>query len=614
MLQRALQILLRRYKNNPVFIGEPGVGKTALAEGIAQLAVSPTAPAALRGRSIIALDLGALVAGTQYRGAFEERLQGILSDVRMASGRVILFIDELHMVMDAGKVDGGMNAANLLKPMLARGELHCIGATTIEEYRKHIEADAAFARRLQPVIVEEPTPEQAVAWLQGLRDRFERHHGVVFREDVIPAAVAAAQRFIPDRRLPDSAIDLLDEAAARVQLKQWALLESAEAAAMGARGGGADAHASSGPTSPMSGTREDARQGGASSQEQQPHLQPPPTGSRSPEEMRRLLEWFGAAPQDPLPGYAGHRQTAAARRETYLQQFGQGLYTRPTDAVQEDPDAPRQRGYGGGGLPCPHCGTPTPPVRGAVTISCPRCRYRFLNVPPEKLLLGASLFLQQQNKTAQQAELAAPAPLQQPAGGLGSDPAQEEALPTALPVVGVHDVMEVVAGAAGIPLDQVLSTQSNWHTLDSLEASLLSKVHGQEAAVRSVASAIRLGLALGSSGGSRRRPLASLLLTGPPGVGKGTLCRAVAETMFGTGRALVRFDLAQCVDKTAVSRLVGAPPGYVGYGDGGALTEAVRRRPHSIVVFDHVEAAHPDVVSLLRQVGILAVSSILTTT
>jgi len=623
VVQRVLQILLRRTKNNPVLIGDPGVGKTAVAEGVAQLAASPAAPPALRGRSIVSVDVGSLIAGTQYRGAFEERLQGILSDVRNSYGRIILFIDEIHMLMDAGRVEGGMNAANLLKPALARGELRCMGATTVEEFRKYIEPDAAFSRRLQPVMVEEPSAEDAIIWLEGLRGRYEQYHGVVFAEDALSTAVSACQRFVPDRRLPDGAIDLLDEAASRVQLKQ-----AAQRAAAGIEIGSHHPATHEIITGAHDDDTKDEQQGESPQTPQWREAEIlGQRGGGMEDGTRKLLEWFGAVPENPLPGFAGHRQTAAARRQAYLRHFGHLKYPAgtmekkeeeeerqadfPSSAMNTDPDSSRVRGFGGGGLPCPHCGTPTPSVEGATTVQCPRCAYRFLNVPPEKLMLGSSLFLelekQQQRYGRRHQE-------EEEEEEKGSAVLEESAWPVARsaprPLVSGIDVLEVVAGAAGIPIEQVLSAQSTWRSLEELENALLRRVRGQRSAVHAVASCIRLGLALGGHG-RRRRPLASLLLTGPSGVGKGTLCRALADILFGSDHAMLRFDLAQCTDKTAVSRLIGAPPGFVGFGDGGALTEALRRRPHSVVVFEHAELAHRDVMSLLRQVGPSFVRSIL---
>jgi ATP-dependent Clp protease ATP-binding subunit ClpB len=597
VVERALQILLRRTKNNPCLIGDPGVGKTAIVEGIAQAAASPLAPPALRGRSIVALDLAAVVAGTQYRGAFEERIQGILQDIRTASGRIIVFIDEIHLLVDAGRVEGGMNMANLLKPALARGELRCIGATTVEEYRKYVESDAAFARRLQPVMVEEPSAEEATVWLRGLAPRYAEHHGVIFSEDAIPTAVSLAQRFISDRRLPDSAIDIIDEAASRAQLRRAAgdaLAQELEAAVAAA--------------ATLEGEKEQNLQAVAD-------WRVSGADGRSPEEIKRLLEWFGAMPDtnsdnksSPGGGPASHRQTAEARRRIYLEQFGQGIYSSTTSNNNNNGDSTTGEVMAATDkLPCPHCGTPTPPIGGAITVSCPKCGYRFLNIPPEKLMLGSSLFLNPLKKSAP------PASSSKDNGAADENSSaatsatieiaalQEDTIIENLPTVGSLEVMEVVAGTAGIPLDQIISVQSSWSTLQKLDASLLDHVIGQDEAVQTTCAAIRLGITLGQQH-SRKKPLAALLFRGPEGVGKRTLANALAESLFGSERSLLRFDLAQSTDKTAVSKLLGSPPGFVGYGEGGALTDAVRRRPHTVIIFENVHLAHPDVVSLLHQI------------
>jgi ATP-dependent Clp protease ATP-binding subunit ClpB len=603
VVQRALQILLRRTKNNPCLIGDPGVGKTAIVEGIAQAAASPLAPPALRGRSIVALDLAAVVAGTQYRGAFEERIQGILQDIRTASGRIIVFIDEIHLLVDAGRVEGGMNMANLLKPALARGELRCIGATTVEEYRKYVESDAAFARRLQPVMVEEPTAEEATVWLQGLAPRYAQYHGVVFSDEAIPTAVSLAQRFISDRRLPDSAIDIIDEAASRAQLRRAAgdaLAEELEAAV---------AAAATMEVEKVENLQAvaDWRVSGAD--------------GRSPEEITRLLEWFGAMPDnntsnynadDSLPGgSAAHRQTAEARRRIYLEQFGQGIYSSTISTTNNSSKNSEEVMVASNKLPCPHCGTPTPPVAGAITVSCPKCSYRFLNIPPEKLMLGSSLFLKPLKKSPPAVNSKETSSSDSSNSGTATAASAVENLSleekftnvneTNLPIVGSLEVMEVVAGTAGIPLDQILSVQSSWSTLQKLNCTLLEHVIGQDEAVQTTSAAIRLGITLGQQH-TRKRPLAALLFRGPEGVGKRTLATALAESLFGSERSLLRFDLAQSTDKTAVSKLLGSPPGFVGYGEGGALTDAVRRRPHSVIVFENVDLAHPDVLNLLHQI------------
>lgn len=628
VIEATLQILLRRTKNNPILIGDPGVGKTAIVEGIAQVAVSPAAPRALRGKAIVSLDLGAVVAGTQYRGAFEERLQGILGDIRAASGQIILFIDEIHMLMDAGRVEGGMNAANLLKPALSRGELHCIGATTVEEYRKHIEKDGAFARRLQPVMVEEPTPDVALHWLRGLQGRYEQHHQVCFTEDALRAAVHAAHRYIPDRRLPDSAIDLLDEAASRAQLQEastdfvlnaWQQQQQQW----------------------INQTNSDDDTTFESNQHQS-HMHSVPStrpayyaatqGHRSPEETRKLLEWFGAAPEDPLPGFAGHQQTAEARRQKFLDQYGQGMYTSPmpsksTQYSNIDADARAMKEPGGSSLPCPHCGTPSKPrVLDSKTVVCPACNFKFLNISPQKLLLGASLFLDKGKERWPAARDMHHANVDMPSDAAHHEQQQQQhhstvgkehkqvggnygdiALRSSWPRVDSMHIFHIIAGKAGIPLDHIMQLHSNWELLHTIEPSLFEYIIGQDHAVHAVSSVLRRAIALGNQQQNgnplcRRRPVASLLLNGPPGVGKSTLCRAMAKTLYASDRAFLRFDLSQCTDKTGVSKLVGAPPGFIGHGEGGELTDALRRRPHSVILFDEVDKAHIDVLSLLREI------------
>lgn len=534
ILKRAVQILSRRTKNNPVFIGDPGVGKTAIAEGIAQVAVSPGAPPSLRGRAIVSLDLGAIVSGTQYRGSFEERLQGIISDVQSASGRIILFIDEIHMLLEAGKIESAStNAANLLKPALARGELRCLGATTVEEYRRHIEADPALARRLQPIMVEEPSQEEAIAWLKALAPRYEAYHGVKFAEGVFEASVIAAQRFIPDRRQPDSAIDILDETAAMVHLKDAAIKLLCN---------------------DVVNLKEDQSQDYRTTSKHQNEIS----------DSDRKSGW------------------------RYEHEFSVESNGRDLDQSRQIKTAS-----------CPHCGTPTNLCSGdALTVECPSCRYRFLNVPPEKLMLGSSLFLEENSIKKYQS-------LESAANKSGVNEALEEndlsVLLETPPLVEVHDVLHVIASAADVPFERVISAQSGWHALKNLEEQLSNKVFGQKEAVHAMATAVRLGAALNPRG-KARRPLSAVLLHGPSASGKSKLCSVLAEAMFGTDKALISFDLSQATDKTSVARLIGAAPGYVGYGEGGALTEAVRRRPHSVILFESSHVAHADVLALLRQI------------
>eukprot|EP00890_Picochlorum_soloecismus_P001174 jgi/Picsp_1/2057/NSC_05522-R1_atp-dependent chaperone len=495
VVERTLQILLRRTKNNPVLIGDPGVGKTAVVEGIAQLMVTPESPRALQGCSLVVLDIGTLVGGTQYRGAFEERIQGILNDVRNSSGRIILFVDEIHMLMDTGRTEGGLNAANLLKPALARGELHCIGATTIDEYRKYIEPDAAFARRLQPVIVDEPSPQDTLLWLQGLRSKYEAHHGVEFSDEAIATAVTAAGRFVSDRKLPDSAIDLLDEAASRKQL------------ASGAMG-------------------------------------------------------------NP----------------------GMGLESRDEHVLSK---STVNRKHRDNEIPCPHCGTPIEPLnKDVLTISCINCGHTVLNIPPEKLMLGSSLFLSKKPDTSQyESELS----------NEKDDQRKTKVAPPQIPIVRKEDILVVAATASGLRVEKVVTVLSGGRALSQLGHDLSESLLGQSKSLTEMMNTLRVGTALASSG-KRKKPLATFLLRGPHGTGKKTSCKTIAESLFGTDKSFLNLDMSQYVDRTASSRLIGAAPGFIGYGDGGLLTEFVKRHPHSVVVMDNIEKSHPEIISLLRQI------------
>jgi len=496
VVERTLQILLRRTKNNPVLIGDPGVGKTAVVEGIAQLMVTPESPRALQGCSLVVLDIGTLVGGTQYRGAFEERIQGILNDVRNSSGRIILFVDEIHMLMDTGRTEGGLNAANLLKPALARGELHCIGATTIDEYRKYIEPDAAFSRRLQPVTVDEPSPQDTLLWLQGLRSKYEAHHGVEFSDEAIATAVTAAGRFLSDRKLPDSAIDLLDEAASRKQL------------ALGALG-------------------------------------------------------------NPGMGLGGSRDEHVLSKSTV------------------------NRKHRDNEIPCPHCGTPIEPLnKDVLTISCINCGHTVLNIPPEKLMLGSSLFLSKKPESLQSAS-------ELPYKKIARKKCKVS--PPQIPVVQKEDVLHVAATASGLKVEKVVTVLSGGQALSQLGHDLSESILGQSKSLTDMMNTLRVGTALTSSG-KRKKPLATFLLQGPPGTGKKSTCKTIAESLFGTDKSFLSLDMSQYVDRTASSRLIGAAPGFIGYGDGGLLTEFVKRHPHSVVVMDNIEKSHPEIVSLLRQI------------
>ena len=499
VLERTLAILLRRTKNNPILLGDPGVGKTAIAEGIAQLLVSDHCPRSLKGCSLVAVDVGGLVSGTQYRGTFEERLTGLLKDIRRAQGRIILFIDEIHMIMDTGRTEGGLNAANLLKPALARGELHMIGATTLEEYREHVEKDAAFSRRLQPVMVEEPTPVECLAWLQGLRGRYEEHHHVKFSDEAISAAITAAGRFISTRKLPDSAIDLLDESASRVQLK-----------------------------------------------------------------------------------YSAQYGDSTAQ----VKKLGSRIQQNVTAGRKEVKNA----------LSCPHCGTITPVLNEQILkVTCPKCLYSFLPIPQEKLMLGSSLFLGRED-----------IPTTSPSTPKNSNLVGQEfnGMPKAftVPVVEEEDVLHVAASASGLHVSKLMTILSERKALDVLHENLMKGVQGQQKAIEQVVKSIRLGFLLAKSG-NRKRPLSIVLLRGPPGTGKKTTSRIIADSLFGVEKALISYDMSQYSDRTASSKLVGAAPGFVGYGDGGSLTDAVRRNPHSVILFENIDKCHPDIVALIRQIA-----------
>lgn len=488
VLERVLQILLRRTKNNPCLIGDPGVGKTQIAEGVAQLIVSDTCPRSLKGCSLVALDVGALVSGTQYRGTFEEKIQGLLKEVRRSQGRILLFVDEIHMLMDTGKTEGGLNAANLLKPSLARGELHMIGATTVQEYRKHIETDAAFSRRLQPVMVQEPTPVECLSWLQGLRTQYEEHHCVKFTDDALTTAISAAERFVSERKLPDSAIDLLDEAASRVQLK---------------------------------------------------------------------------ANADGFQKLNKIRHTSDAK-------------------VKEN-------GEGDNALSCPHCGTVTPVVSSQqLQIVCPKCRYRFLPIPQEKLILGASLFINKKEKSVEYT---------QEESHIGETESTQP-----IPVVSKDDVLHVAAAASGLPLDKVETVLSERRALHQLSLDLENRLVGQENAIKDTVNSLRLGAMLASTG-TRKRPVSMMIFQGAVGTGKKTVGKIISESLFGSDTAFVSFDMSQYNDRTATSKLIGAAPGFIGYGDGGALTEAVRRNPHTVVFLENIERSHVDVIALIRQIS-----------
>jgi ATP-dependent Clp protease ATP-binding subunit ClpC len=445
-IRRVIQVLSRRTKNNPVLIGEPGVGKTAIVEGLAQAVVSDDVPGILKGKKVVALDLGGMIAGSKYRGEFEERLKGVIEEIRAAAGEIIVFIDELHTVVGAGAAEGAMDASNMLKPALARGELQCIGATTLDEFRKNVEKDAALERRFQPVLVEEPSVADTIAILKGLRERYEKHHGVTISDDALEAAAELSSRYITDRHLPDKAIDLIDEASSKLRIDIYDLPDH-------------------------------------------------------PDKLRARIDELTAKGAETAQ--SGDYEAANKVKDEI-----DGLQSRIPQAEED---------------------------------------------------------------------------------WAGREPVSE--------IVTAEDVASIVADWTGIPVKSMFEAEA--HKLLQMESRLHERVKGQDEAVVAISEAIRRARA-----GLRdpRRPIGSFIFLGPTGVGKTELAKALAEFMFDTEEAMVRIDMSEYMEKHSVSRLIGAPPGYVGYEEGGQLTEAVRRRPYRVILLDEIEKAHPDVFNILLQI------------
>ncbi len=526
-IRRVIQVLSRRRKNNPVLIGEPGVGKTAIVEGLANRIVLGDVPQVLKDKRVVALDMGALIAGAKYRGEFEDRLKAVLKEVEQAGGQIVLFIDELHTVVGAGKTDGAMDASNLLKPALARGELHCIGATTLDEYRKYIEKDAALERRFQPVLVKEPSVVDTIAILRGLKERYEKHHDIKIRDAALDAAATLSDRYIADRFLPDKAIDLVDEAASRVSMELHSVpteidevqrrLTRLEIAA-----------------------RQLAEEGEESAEKERTAIA---------EEMSELKQKLASLKEQWEAEKLGLGDVKNVREE--LEQADLA-YSQLEASIRE---------------------------KQAVGQMIDEKDYQQLFELDQR---RAGLRKQMEEQDAEPA---------------AEEEATEEKSRLLRTEVGPEEIAEVVSAWTGVPVSRMLQTERE--KLLNMETLIHQRMINQSEAVSAVANAVRRSR---SGLQDKQRPIGSFIFLGPTGVGKTELCKALAEFLFDDERNMVRIDMSEFMEQHSVARLIGAPPGYVGYEEGGRLTEAVRRQPYSVVLFDEIEKAHRDVFNVLLQV------------